>query len=148
MSIPRFAAYAAAFEKAYETDDWSEVAACFADDAVYEVPLDPPLGGRFQGRDAILAYFKRVLDGFDRRFETRQLELLEGPTQTGNQVWLRGRARYSAAGVPELVLELEEIATFAGERIVRLEDRYDPKVGPAVAAYLAEHGPLLGLGAG
>ena len=148
MSIAHFAAYAAAFEKAFESDDWSEVAECFAADAVYEVPLDPPLGGRFRGRDEILAYFKRVLDGFDRRFESRQIELLEGPTQTGNQVWLRGRARYNTAGVPELVLELEEIATFAGEQIVRLEDRYDPKAGPALAAYLAEHGPRLGLGTG
>lgn len=148
MSIPRFAAYAAAFEKAYETDDWSEVGSCFAPDAVYEVPLDPPMGGRFEGRDAILAYFKRVLDGFDRRFESREIELLEGPAQKGDQVWLRGTARYRAAGVPELLLELEETATFAGDRIVRLEDRYDPAVVSALEAWLAEHGPRLGLGMG
>ena len=146
MSISRFVAYAAAFEKAYETDDWSEVGSFFAADAVYEVPLEPPLGGRFEGRDAILAYFKRVLDGFDRRFESREIELLEGPVERGDRVWLRGTARYRASGVPDLVLELEETATFAGDLIVRLEDSYDPDALPALEAYLAEHGPGLGLG--
>jgi ketosteroid isomerase-like protein len=69
--IARFAAYAAAFEKAFESDDWSLVEPFFSEDAVYDVDLDPPMGGRFEGRPAILAYFKQVLDRFDRRFESR-----------------------------------------------------------------------------
>jgi hypothetical protein len=146
VSIPRFAAYAAAFEKAYETDDWSEVGSFFAPAAVYEVSLDPPIGGRFEGRDAILAYFKRVLDGFDRRFASREIALLEGPVEKGDQVSLRGSARYRAVGVPDLVLELEETATFAGDHIVRLEDTYAPEVATALEAYLAEHAARLGLG--
>ena len=49
-NIPRFAAYAAAFEKAYESDDWEEVGSFFSDDAVYEVGIDLSLGTRFAGR--------------------------------------------------------------------------------------------------
>ena len=34
-NIARFAAYAAAFEKSFETDDWSTVAPFFSENAVY-----------------------------------------------------------------------------------------------------------------
>lgn len=146
MSIARFAAYAAAFEKAYASDDWSGVAPFFYEDAVYEVQAGPPFGGRFEGRDAILAYFKRILDGFDRRFDERTVGLVAGPTEQGGRVWLRGRAGYRKAGVPDLGFELEEIAHFEGERIRWLEDRYDRATGQAVQAWLGRHGATLGLG--
>ena len=71
--LERFAAYAAAFEKAYASDDWSLVEPFFTEDAVYEVPLDPPIGGRFEGRPAILAYFKDVTARFDRHFASREI---------------------------------------------------------------------------
>lgn len=142
----RFVAYAAAFEEAVKSDDWSALEPFFEEEAVYEVALGPPLGGRFEGRPAILAYFKNVLDGFDRRFESRAIELLEGPREQDGAVWIRGRAVYRAAGVPELVLDLEETAHFEGERIRRLEDRYEPAMEKALQAYLAEHGAKLGLG--
>ncbi len=51
----QFVAYAAAFEKAYVSDDWSLVEPFFTEEAVYEVALDPPMGGCFEGRAAILA---------------------------------------------------------------------------------------------
>lgn len=143
--IPRFAAYAAAFEQAVETDDWSLVEPFFTEDAVYEVPLGPPLGGRFEGRAAILRYFKRVLDGFDRRFASRELALLEGPREEADSVWIRGSATYRAAGVPDFVLELEETAHFEGDRIRRLADRYEPAMEKAIDAYVAAHGLKLGL---
>ena len=56
--IARFAAYAAAFEKCYENDDWSLLEPYFTEDAVYDAALDPPIGARLEGRDAILAYFE------------------------------------------------------------------------------------------
>lgn len=143
--IARFAAYAEAFEKAFASDDWSGVAPFFSEGAVYEVGLAAPLGGRFEGRDAILAYFKRVLDDFDRRFESREVALLEGPREDGDSVWIRGSATYRAAGVPEFVLELEETAWFDGDRIRRLEDRYEPAMLEHIARYLAQHGAELGI---
>jgi ketosteroid isomerase-like protein len=80
--IARFAKYAAAFEEAYKSDDWSVVAPYFAEDAVYEIRDVPaPLGGRFEGRAAVLAYFKAVLDGFDRRFGSREIALVKGPRE-------------------------------------------------------------------
>lgn len=143
--IPQFAAYAAAFEKAFENDDWSVVEPFFTEDAVYEVYVGPPLGGKFEGRAAILSYFKRILDQFDRRFETREIALLEGPRDDGDSVWIRGSATYRAAGVPELSFVLEETVHFDGDRIRLLEDRYDAATERAVNAYLDAHGDRLGI---
>jgi hypothetical protein len=146
-SIPHFARYAAAFETAYASDDWSHVEPFFTEDAVYEAQLPSPLGGRFNGRNAILAYFRRVLDGFDRRFASREVSLVEGPREQDGSVWIKGRARYTAPGVPALEFELEETAWFTGDgRIRRLEDRYDEDTVRELERYLREHGPALGLG--
>jgi hypothetical protein len=143
--IPRFAAYAAAFEKSFADDDWSHVEPFFTEDAVYHIPVAPPLGGHIEGRAAILAWFEEILDRFDRRFASRELKLLEGPKETADAVWIRGSATYRAPGVPELVLELEETVTFEGDRICRLEDRYEPAMEKAVAEYLAAYGERLGI---
>ena len=104
-----------------------------------------PLGARLEGRAAILAYFKRVLDQFDRRFESRELALLEGPKEEGDSVWIRGSATYRAKGVPAFVLELKEIVTFEGDRIRRLEDEYQPAMKQALADYLGKYGERLGI---
>jgi len=144
--LERFAAYAAAFEKAYASDDWSLVEPFFTEDAVYEVPLDPPIGGRFEGRPAILAYFKDVTARFDRHFASREIGGFEPPRQQRNSVSVRGRAIYRAAGVPDFVLELEETAHFEGDRIARLEDLYSPAMKKEIADYAARYGAKLGLG--
>lgn len=144
-NIPRFAAYAAAFEKAYESDDWSSLEPYFTAGAVYDAGMAEHLGGRIEGRDAIFAHFKRVLDGFDRRFASRDLELIEGPSEAGATVRIKGSAIYRAEGVPDLVLTLEERATFDGDRIAHLEDRYDDAMQAQAAAYIEAHGEKLGL---
>jgi hypothetical protein len=144
-SIPRFVAYAAAFEKAYASDDWTLLAPFFTEDAVYDSGPSQMFGGVVEGRAAILDYFQRIVNAFDRRFATRGVELLEGPRVDGDAVWLRGRGRYTSPVVPDLAFELEEIATFAGDRICRLEDRYDAETAAAIERYFAEHGARLGL---
>lgn len=149
-SIPRFAEYAAAFEKAFASDDWSVVEPFFTEDAEYEIGLGPPFapesGSCVRGREAVLRYFKEILDAFDRRFATREVTLLEGPREEGDAVWIRGRADYSSPLAPALSFELEEIATFEGDRIRRLEDRYADATIAAVNRYIEAHGARLGLG--
>jgi len=143
--IPRFAAYAAAFEKSYENDDWAALTPSFTEGAVYDAGLADYLGGRIEGRDAIFAHFKRVLDGFDRRFASREIALVEGPTEADDTVTIVGTATYRADGVPDLVLTLEESATFDGDRISLLEDRYDPEAAKDAIAYIEAHREKLGL---
>ncbi len=143
--IPQFAAYAAAFEKAFESDDWSSLEEFFSEDAVYEIGL-PILGAeRCANRDEIFAWFKDVLDRFDRRFESRTLELLEGPKEEDGTVWIRGSATYRAEGVPDFVLILEESIRFEDGRIVHLEDRYSDEMAAETERFLDEYGAALGI---
>jgi ketosteroid isomerase-like protein len=143
--VERYLTHALAFREARASDDWSVVGPFFTEDAVYDVRFDPPLGGRFEGRPAILAYFKESVDRYDRRFESREGAFVEGPREDGDTVWVRGRVVCRSAGVPELVIELEEIAQFEGDRICRLEDRYDEGTKARMRAYLAAHGAKLGI---
>jgi hypothetical protein len=145
--VPQFMKYAAAFEEAYAKNDFSLVEAYFTESASYEIfGMPPPLGGRVDGRAAILGYFARVLNGFDRKFNTRAVALVKGPLDQGNAVWIRGSVVYTAPGVPDLVFELDETAYFEGDRISKLEDRYDDETVRALVEYVGIHGKKLGLG--
>ncbi len=141
--IARFQDYAAAFEQVYKSDDWSLLEPYFTEDAVYEIFGGEPFAGKHEGRDALLAHLKRSVDGFDRRFETRELEILEGPELEGNSVWLRWRGSYRSPGLPELVIDGEETAVFEGDRIRRLEDRFPPEASPIMEAWFKANGSRL-----
>lgn len=145
-NIPRMAAYAKAFEDAFDSDEWGEVGSFLTDDVVYEIGL-PLLGkARTEGREETLAWFAEVLDRFDRRFdEKRELVLLEGPSEQGDEVRFRGSAIYRAAGAPDFHLELEEVLRFRGDRIDRIEDRYSSDMTESLGAYLEAHGERLGI---
>jgi len=65
-----FGAYAADFEQTYKDDDWSRLDRYFAPDATYQVKGDP-FTTNLKGREAIFKGIKKSLDGFDRRFVTR-----------------------------------------------------------------------------
>ena len=136
--IGRFREYAAAFEEVFESDDWTLLEGFFSEDAVYELVGAELFEGRHEGRDAIFAALKASLDNFDRRFETRQLEILEGPALEEGAVWMRWRASYRTPGVPELVIDGQESARFEGDRIVRLVDVFALEMGH-ISQYWFEH---------
>ena len=142
--VERFQQYADAFEVAFEKDDWSAVEPFFTENAVYEIIADEPLGGLHEGRRAVLDYFKQALDGFDRRFDSRELEPTEGPIEKDGAVWMRWRVTYRVGDAPPLSMEGEETATFEGDRISRLEDRFQPNAGKEAALWMGEHGSKLG----
>ncbi len=141
--IARFQQYADAFEIFFEKDDPSILEPYFTEDAVYETMGPEALSGRYEGRPAVLAYFKQVLDGLDRRFEKRELELQQGPEERDGKVWMRWRVTYRAGDAPPLVMDGEETAEFEGDRICRLEDRFADDAGDAVAIWMTEHGAKL-----
>lgn len=137
-AIARFMEYAEAFETVYESDDWTLLEGFFSEDAVYELTGAEFFAGRHEGRDKIFAALKASLDRFDRRFETRELEMLEGPALRGGAVWLRWRSSYRSPHIPELVIDGAESAFFEGDRIVRLVDAIPLEMGP-ITAYWFEH---------
>ena len=138
--VERFGEYAQAFEKAYENDDWSVLEPYFTEDAVYDFVADPPLKGRHEGRAAMLKDFKELVDGFDRRFVSRRVDLLEGPLEKDGAVWARRAAIYTLDGAPEWCMEGEERAVFEGDRIKLLEDKVPAEGVERLNAYLGEHG--------
>jgi hypothetical protein len=143
-AIDVFARYAMAFEEACGSDDWSTVSSFFTDDAVYETFAGPPFGGRHEGRSAVIEHLKESVDGFDRRFDTREPpELLAGPELRDGAVWIRWRVIYRLAGAPPLALEGEETAVFDGDRICRLEDRFEDEMSAAVIEWMDAHGDKL-----
>lgn len=141
--IDRFLAYAAAFEEAYASDNWSMLEPFFTEDAAYHFLAPPPIGGKFEGRAAVFAQFKNSVNGFDRRFDTRKVDVLEGPIEKDGGVWLRWRASYTRAGIPDLVMEGEERAVFVGDRIKLLEDRATEAEVQKVGAYFGQYGAKL-----
>ena len=141
--IDRYVAYATAFEEAYASDDWSKLEPFFTEDAVYEFIAPAPLGGKYEGRAAVLAQFKSSVNGLDRRFDSRAVEALEGPLEKDGGVWMRWAATYTLGGAPDCRMEGEERAVFAGDRIRRLEDRITDAEAGRAGAYLAQHGAKL-----
>jgi hypothetical protein len=141
--VERFNAYAAAFEVVFEKDDWSVLEPFFTEDAVYELFGGPPFEGRHDGRKAVFANLKQSLDSFDRRFDSRELEVLEGPLERDGAVWMRWRVTYRVADAPPLVIDGEETAEFDGDRIRRLEDDFAEGTAAAALSWMGEHGAKL-----
>ena len=120
--IEVFAAYAAAFEAAYATDDWSTVRSCFAADAVYEVVGAGPFAGTWRGRDAIVDHLIESVNAFDRTYDARILESLEGPELRNGAVHIHWGVTYKKKGQPDLRVEGDEDAWIDKGEIKRLKD--------------------------
>ena len=95
--LERFAAYAADFEKTFEDDDWTRLEGYFAEDATYSVK-GTPFDCEVRGRDAIFRAIKKSIDGFDRRFDKREIVPDGPPVVAGNRVTFSGSARYEKGG--------------------------------------------------
>ena len=137
--IDRFNQYADAFEMFFESGDPKVLEPYFAEEAVYEIQADPPFAARHEGRDKIIQGLSDSVDSFDKRFEQRKLEIVDGPTEHDRNVWIRWRVTYSSPGIPPLAMSGEETATFEGDRIVHLEDRVPPDVVQAIFAWMSKH---------
>ena len=134
-----FAAYAADFEKTFKDDDWSRLERYFAADATYQVKGEP-FATKLTGRDAIFKGIKKSLDGFDRRFATRDIALEGVPEVEGDTVSLPWAVTYNRAGNPPLVLRGRSSAKFADERIVELTDSYEQPAIEVTTTWMRQHG--------
>lgn len=139
-ALQDFFAYAMAFEQTYDDDDWSRLEPFFAADAVYEV-RNSALGCRLEGRPAILAGLRKSLDGFDRRFAKRTLDVTDGPHERGDTVTIGWTGTYVVADGPPLVLRGRSCARYHDGRIVELVDEYPPGMDAEVASWIARHAP-------
>ena len=137
--MQRFLAYAGDFEKTLKDDDWSRLRQYFADDAVYEVKAKS-FGCRLTGPAAIFAGMKKSLDGFDRKFTSRDVEVTSGPQIAGDEITMGWKVVYHKDGVPDFVLRGRSTVRYAGDRIAYLSDGYDPSAEEEFAAWQRESG--------
>ncbi len=128
-ALRHFVNYAMKFEQAYASGDWKLVEPCFTPAATYATTGAEAFAGTHEGRDAILAYFASSTGAFDKRFDSREVIVVDGPEERGDHVWMRWRAIYRLAGAPNLEMEGESSAYFEGERMRRLEDWMPPEYG-------------------
>ena len=96
-------------------------------------------------RDKVFGQLALSLATFDKRFEKRELEVIEGPEERdeGGSVWMRWRVTYTSPGAPPLVMEGEETAHYEGDRISRLVDRFAPNTAKEVLAWMAANADRL-----
>jgi len=137
-----FMKYAADFEKTFADDDWARLRQYFADDAVYAVKSDG-FPCTLTGPDAIFKGIKKSLDGFDRKFDGRELAVTKGPEVDGDAVRLAWAVTYRKAGKSPYVLRGRTEACYRDGKIAHMADSYDASVGPEAAAWMQQNGMIL-----
>jgi hypothetical protein len=140
--MQQFLAYAGDFEKTLADDDWTRLRQYFADAAVYEVQAES-FGCRLIGPQAIFAGIKKSLDGFDRKFTSRDIEVTSGPEIADNEIAMAWKVVYHKEGLPPFVLRGRSTVRYAGDKIAHLADTYDPSVADELAAWQRESGLTL-----
>ena len=144
--LERFQQYAADFEKTYLDDDWSRLDQYFLEDATYDtvgVSAESGFGGLAEGRAAIYAKIRASLDRFDRRFDSRKLEITAPPEIGESSVTLHWVATYTLEGAPDLRLPGIETANYEGDLIRSLIDTYTSETADYLAGWMKEHGKNL-----
>jgi hypothetical protein len=120
-----FARYALRFERAFRTDRWERVVECFDADARYIVEgSDSEWDGETRGRAEIAAFFKRMLDAMDRKFDRRIPSLTGWPRVVDGALRVPWKARYVVAA-GEATLHGESRCRFSRGRIRELRDIMD-----------------------
>jgi hypothetical protein len=136
-TLQRFLAYAADFEKTFSDDDWSRLEPYFSDDAVYRVESDS-FGAELKGPVAIFRGIKKSLDGFDRKFTTREIAIAGEPRVEGNELRAAWTVTYTKDAHLPFVLRGKSFARVRGDRIELLVDSYDERVSGELAEWLRE----------
>jgi hypothetical protein len=121
----RFARYALRFERAYKTDRWDDVAACFHSDAVYAIEGAGPHDREAHGPGVIVALLKDMLDRVDRRYDKRVPKLAGFPRVRAGVLHVPYSATYKK-GADSVVLHGESACRFAGDKIIELRDTMVP----------------------
>ena len=125
-----------AFETALFAGD--DIRPYFAEHAVYEVTGRPPLGGRFEGREAIAESFERRLTGLGPGMKGEDVERVKFGSADGSRAVAEIRERSWLEDAPDDVLDVRtcSVATVENGRITRLIDYTD---SAAYEGFLSRH---------
>ena len=142
-AVQVFMDYAAAFEETYVDDNWSRLTPFFHEDARYEV-RGGPMACEIAGRGAIFEGLKKSIDGLDRRFDERTIEISDGPHVTkvpaGEEVSIGWLVSYRRGDSPKLGIPGRSVFTVADGCIVAMRDEYDEADLAPLGAWLQKYG--------
>jgi len=124
------------FEKALFSGE--DIGRYFSDDAVYEVTGSPPLGGRFEGREEIVASFEQRLTGLGPGMRGEDLHRFKYATADGTRAIAEICERSWLPRAPDdvLVVRTCSVAAISEGRITSLIDYTD---SAAYESFLARH---------
>ena len=127
-----------AFESALFSGDREGLRKIFHPDAVYEVLGTPPTGGRFEGRDRIIASFENRETGLGPGFEYEQISRDWYEDEANEKVFVEIHEKSWLPAHPEdiLVVRTCAVMTFSGGQITSLIDYTDSQ---AYAEFKARH---------
>jgi hypothetical protein len=143
QSVQVFMDYAAAFEETYVDDDWSRLIPFFHEDAHYEV-RGGPMACEIEGREAIFKGLKKSIDGLDRRFDERVIEISDGPHVTkqtdGEEVSIGWLVTYLRDDAPKIGIPGRSVFRVVDGRIAAMRDEYDEATLAPLGAWLQQYG--------
>jgi hypothetical protein len=117
----RFARYALRFERAYKTDRWEPVIACFVPDAVYSWD-----DGEMRGAAAIAELFRDLVTRYDKKFDRRIPWLTGLPRVERGVLTVPWKATYKSK-LGDVVLHGTSRCKFANGKIAELRDTMVPE---------------------
>ena len=131
----------AAFDRAYETDDWTEAQNYLTDDVVYSV-AGVPFACELRGRENVLAGFRKSLTNFDRKFDRRDWEAVDLKVWSDHAVTAFAKGNYTLGAKPPITFAAKSAWFFRDGKISLMTDIYDvTEVNAAQTLdWLAMHG--------
>lgn len=137
--LQQFLTYAGDFEKTYVDDQWERLRQYFHADATYEVKANA-IPCLLEGPDAIFTGIKKSLDGFDRRFDKRELALVDEPVIEGDEISANWAVTYRKDDFEPYVLLGQSVATYHDGKIKALSDSIDPEAERVLGEWLQATG--------
>jgi len=134
----QFLHYFDVFEKALESEDWTNVAECFAEVARYTVE-GVPFACHIEGRQPIIEAFKRSTKNFDATMDTRILDIQSMFRLSPDCVRVELISGYGRASVGGITAPVAIEVTTSEHGIVALRDIYDPALTSPALTWLATH---------
>ena len=141
-NLAQFMAYAGDFERTLKDDDWSRLGRYFCDDAVYEVESSS-FGCKLEGPTAIFNGMQKSLNGFDRKFPSRDIEVTSGPEIDGDWIRMSWAVTYKKDGWTPYTLRGSSRVRYRAGKIAYLADSYDSTVDGVAQAWMRENAAIL-----
>ncbi|MEO1407536.1 MAG: nuclear transport factor 2 family protein [Pseudomonadota bacterium] len=130
-----------AFDRAFETRDWTAARNFLTEDVVYVV-AGAPFACELRGRDQVIEGFQKSLTNFDQKFTTRHWEPVDLHVWADQAVTCLAKGAYTLNGKPPITFAAKGSWFFRDDKICLMTDIYDLSEINSIKTleWLATHG--------